>query len=449
MGLFTNISRRLRAIKSESAQTDNNATNTEKGTRSQTSPSDAAYQQIAAIDYSRAQTVRDIRAMDRSDARVKKIHTRMAHTTVKGGLGLRKTTNKRIIREWNKFRVRLQLNNPQKLTSDARGLVMEGNLPLQWVVDSEPKVIKGVRMPSESIRPETNISGQFNDRQVAYSQLDTSTSEIIATFAEWQLSLARLTPDNFDDMGSMGRPYLDAGRETWRQLRMTERDQVLRRHMRAPMRMAHVLEGADENDINAYKKRNQAEQGQVTSNFYLNKKGSVTAIQGDANLDQIADVVHLLDTFFTGAPGPRGLFGYADGLNRDVLEDLKRDYYEEIDSMQETLASAYQQGFMLHLLLVGINPDIDDIKVEFVERRTETANQATDRALKIQAIGGSRQTVWETAMLDPEEELKRREAEARSNDPYPDPDNIGSNQSVKTTPGNQRKGESATSITNN
>ena len=37
-------------------------------------------------------------------------------------------------------------------------------------------------------------------------------------------------------------------------------------------------------------------------NYYSNKKGSVQAVQGDANLDQIADVVHLLDTFFSGAP---------------------------------------------------------------------------------------------------------------------------------------------------
>lgn len=446
MGLLTTISRRLRGIKSESAQTGQKTHNTETGTRSQISPSDAIYQQLVAVDYSRLQTVRDIRTMDKADPRVKKIHTRMSHTTVKGGLGLRKTTNKRIIREWNRFNVRLQLNNPQKLTSDARGLIMEGNLPLQWVADSDHQIVKGVRMPSETIRPETDINGQFSNQQAAYSQLDSSTGKVLASFAEWQLTLARLTPDNFDDMGSMGRPYLDAGRETWRQLRMTERDQVLRRHMRAPMRMSHVLEGADEGDINAYKKRNQAEQGEVTANYYSNKKGTVTAVQGDSNLDQIADVVHLLDTFFTGAPGPRGLFGYADGLQRDVLEDLKRDYYEEIDAMQETLASAYQQGFLLHLLLAGINPDIDDIKVEFVERRTETANQATDRALKVQAAGASRRTVWETALLDPEEELKRREHEASSNDPYPEPDNIGPKVSV--TPGNQRKGDSATSITN-
>ncbi|MGR4655279.1 hypothetical protein K8R15_24385 [Escherichia coli] len=32
--------------------------------------------------------------------------------------------------------------------------------------------------------------------------------------------------------------------------------------------------------------------------FFLNKKGSVTSVSGDANLDQIADVSYLLDTFF-------------------------------------------------------------------------------------------------------------------------------------------------------
>lgn len=445
MGLLARISQVFRPGDSDSASIAVQNT-TQGGTTSQTPPSEARYQDLIALDYSRIATVKDLRIMDRTDPRVKKIHQRMASTTVKGGLGLRKTTNRRIIREWERYKRRLQLDNPQKLLSDARGMVMEGNLALQWVFNAQQQIVKGVRMPSETLRPETDDLGQFKDPQKAWSQLDSATGEALAAFAQWQLSLGRLTPDNFDDLGSMGRPYLDAGREVWQQLKMTERDQVLRRHMRAPMRMSHVLEGADDNDIEDYKKRNQAQQGQITSNFYSNKKGTVTAIQGDSNLSQIEDIVHLLDTFFTSGPGPRGLFGYADGLNRDVLEDLKRDYYEEIDAMQDIQASVYQQGFILQLLLAGINPDADDINIQFVERRTETANQAADRALKVQAVGGSRRTVWETAGLDPEEELSRRDFEAKSKDPYPEQDAIGPKVSV--TPGNQRKGESGTAIAN-
>ncbi|HBL5441012.1 TPA: hypothetical protein LR361_005010, partial [Escherichia coli] len=60
---------------------------------------------------------------------------------------------------------------------------------------------------------------------------------------------------------------------------------------RAPLRMSHVLEGASQEDLNLY--RAEVERDQAYGNwrdFFLNKKGSVTSVSGDANLDQIADV---------------------------------------------------------------------------------------------------------------------------------------------------------------
>jgi hypothetical protein len=58
--------------------------------------------------------------------------------------------------------------------------------------------------------------------------------------------MCRLDLDNLDEFGSMGRPFLEACGKTWRELVMTEEDLVIRRRMRAPLRLAHVLEGADD-----------------------------------------------------------------------------------------------------------------------------------------------------------------------------------------------------------
>lgn len=403
------------------------------------------------VDPELRSAVLDIRHMDRVDGRVKKIHTRMARSAVKGGLIIdTASTNKRFIRLWNQFKTRLQLTAHAKLESDARGLVMEGNLPMQWVIDDNTgRVVQGVRLPSETIIPNVGLDGRFTDLQKAYSQFDLLQNRAIAHFPAWKMSMVRLTPDNYDDMGSLGRPYLDASRGPWKKLVMTDEDLVIRRRTRAPLRLAHVLEGADEGELEDYKQKHLDEQGMITSDLFMNKKGSVTAVQGDANLDQIADVSYLLDTFFAGSPAPKGLFGYADELNRDILEDLKRDYYDELDAMQDIQAAAYAEGFRLDLLLQGINPDSCEYVIKFAERRTETANQAADRALKYQAMGASRETTFRTAGMDPAKEKQQLTAEAKDLNPYPDPDKLtGPRKGVKITPGNARKGESATAVTN-
>jgi hypothetical protein len=406
---------------------------------------------IMWVDPDLRQAILDIREMDRLDGRVKRIHSRVARDAVKGGLILQQATeNKALSKVWEDFGRRLQLNRVEKLKSDARGLVMEGNLCSQWVLDKDLNVIAGVRMPSETIIPDVDASGRFKDVRKAYVQMDVATGTEQAIFPLWQLFVARFDPDNFDDMGSLGRPFLDAARTTWRKLIMTEEDLVIRRRVRAPLRLNHVLEGASNDDLEEYRLRVEKDQGEITTDYYQNKKGGVNPIQGDANLNQVADVVHLLDTFFAGSPLPKGMMGYTDGMARDILEDLKRDYYEEVDVLQDTMSFGYEQGFRLQLLLKGINPDDEDFCIAFSERRTETENQAADRGLKLTALGMPQGMVWEELGYDPAYVRQRQEWERKNVDPYPDPESIApaGTSKVSITPGNARKGESGTAIKN-
>lgn len=406
---------------------------------------------IMWVDPTFRQAVLDVREMDREDGRVKKIHSRVARDVVKGGLILQQATeNKTIAKLWEDFGRRLQLDRPEKLKSDARGLIMEGNHCAQRVLDPERNLVALVRMPSETILPNVDESGRFKSATEAYMQFEIITGREIAKFPLWQLFVSRFDPDNFDDMGSLGRPFLDASRGCWRKLRMTDEDLVIRRRVRAPLRLAHTLEGATPDQLNDYRANVERDQTEITTDYYLNKKGGVTPVQGDANLDQIKDIVYLLDTFFAGSPLPKGLMGYTEGMARDILEDLKRDYYDEIDGMQDTLAYGYEQAFRLQCLLKGINPDDEDFCIEFAERRTETPNQAADRGLKLQALGFPQGMVWEELGYDPSYVRQRIEYERANFDPYPDPDAIApaGTGKVKVTPGNGRKGESGTSISN-
>lgn len=438
------------------------ARTTEAGQRAHPDQEFLQFQRRMFVDPRLLQTIRDIRRMDALDGRVKKIHGRSARAAAKGGLRLVATGQPRLEREWREFSSRLQLSNPQKLQSDLRGLLMEGNLAIQWVLDQERRIVAAPRMPAETLSPQTNRAGVFEDAAKAYQQIDLQSGQQVATFALWQLTVGRLDPLNYDDWGSPGRPYLDASRACWRKLDMTEEDTVIRRHMRAPLRMAHVLEGASNDELAEYKNQVETDQGSGNyRDYYLNKKGAVTPVQGDANLEHMADIVHLLDTFLSGSPMSKALLGYSGDLSRDILEDLKKDWYDELAAIQTVAASVYRQGFVLHLLLRGINPLSYDFDVAFNERLTDTPNQRADLALKVQALGASRETVFETAGLNAAAEHTALERERTELDPYPedvhdddDPEGVPTPASTRSrgaprvavTPGNARKGESATTI---
>lgn len=392
--------------------------------------------------------IRDVELMDKKDGRVKKIHGRTSRAMTKSGLKLKNSDNNpRLAKVFKQFVTRLGLKNREKLASDARGLIKEGNLPLQWVLNGR-SIESAIRMPVTTLKPNVGGNGQYLDVNRAWEQWDTLSGEKVAEFPLWQLTVGRLTPDNIDDMGSLGRPYLDASREVWKKLVMTEEDLVIRRRERAPLRTAHVLEGANEAELLKYEEKILNNQQDITTNYFANKKGAVTAVQGDANLDQIADVNYLLDTFFAGSPAPKGLFGYTGDLNRDILEDLKRDFFDELDALQDVLSWVYEQGFRLQLLLQGINPADYDFEIVFAERLTETPNMKADRAVKVMSVGASKTTVWETAGLDPEQERERLKSQEEQFEPYPQPTNIGIKPRIKVTEGNAKKGESATSVTN-
>ncbi len=433
----------------------------EKGDRLASDEALARTYRTMFIDYERRELVRLMREMDQKDGRVKSVHSRVARDTIRGGLVLQvseKASSETLKREWSQFAARLQLGKAEKLKSDARGLIMEGNLPLQLVLDdgstgdAKRQVMAALRMPSDTIVPLVDAGGRFTSAAKAYDQRDVMTGQVLASFSAWQLMLCRLDPLNFDDLGSMGRPWLDSSAAVWRKLVMTEEDLVIRRRMRAPLRMVHVMEGADDVALQQYRKTVEGEKGEISTDFYMNRKGGVTAIQGDETLGDIGDVSHLLDTFFAGSPAPRGLFGYTNGMARDIMEDLKRAYYDEVDGLQDTVASAYVMAFRVHLLFRGIDPGPDEFLVKFAERRTETPNQVADLVLKLMAANIPQEELDRVLGYDPDTLATMRKQAAKNLDPYPQPGAAGRTPvappRVSVTPGNAPKGESATAISN-
>lgn len=228
---------------------------------------------------------------------------------------------------------------------------------------------------------------------------------------------------------------------------MTEEDLVIRRRMRAPLRLSHILEGADEAALAQYREQTEGSKGEITTDFYSNRKGGVQAIQGDATLGDIGDVAHLLTTLFAGTPVPKALLGYTDGSARDVLEDMKRHYYDSVDGYQDAIGGVYAFAFRIHLLLKGVDPEPDEFYLRFATRRTESANQLADLALKWMALGLPDEHIYSEIGLDPNKIRAMKLKQANSNDPYPNHLKVGEDgNNVSITPSNAKKGESATNV---
>jgi hypothetical protein len=107
------------------------------------------------------------------------------------------------------------------------------------------------------------------------------------------------------------------------------------------------------------------------------------------------------------------------------------------------------------LLLKGIDPDPDEFYVRFKTRRTESANQVADLALKWMALGLPDEWIQSEMGLDPQKIRAMKLKQAQSTDPYPNPLRIGADgqpqgggntSNVSVTPGNARKGESGTQV---
>lgn len=410
---------------------------------------------VMFVDHERRVMVQTIRDMDRRDGRVKTIHTRTAGDVIRGGLVMQ-TSSELVAKEWTRFMARLQLDNSDKLKSDTRAMLMEGNLALQLVLNDALEVGAAIRMPSETMVPMVGLDGRFKNAGAAFEQRDVMTGKVLASFAAWQMPLGRLDPDSWDDLGSMGRPLLDASAGIWRKLVMTEEDLVIRRRMRAPLRLSHILEGADDTALEKYRQETEGSKGSITTDFYSSRKGGVQAIQGDATLGDIGDLSHLLATFFAGTPLPMALLGYSDGTARDVLEDMKRHYYDSVDGYQDAQAGVYAFAFRIHLLIKGIDPEPDEFYLRFSERRTESANQVADLALKWMALGLPDEHIQSQMGLDPQKIRAMKIKQANSNDPYPNAlkpgadaggvPEAGTVNKISVTPNNAPKGESATNV---
>lgn len=64
----------------------------------------------------------------------------------------------------------------------------------QLVLNDRQDVVAAIRIPSDTIQPITDMGGRFKNPAAAWEQRDVMTGATLATWAAWQMTVARAGP---------------------------------------------------------------------------------------------------------------------------------------------------------------------------------------------------------------------------------------------------------------
>jgi hypothetical protein len=240
-------------------------------------------------------------------------------------------------------------------------------------------VVDVTRKPTLEMTRNSNGFDRFDDPTRAFWWADTlwagqEPPRDAVWFAAWQIVHARWA---HDEGSRYGRPLFAAARTPWKRVKEGEFDVAVRRKTRAGMKYLHTLESADEGAVEKYKRENRDALNDpfaAVSDFFTNDKASIQAIQGDARLGEIEDVVHHIRTWWVASPVPMSLLGYGQDLNRDVLQEQKEQYDEALESVSGWVQDQFVVPLLeMQWLLQGIWPKGLTYQVTWAVKQALTA----------------------------------------------------------------------------
>jgi hypothetical protein len=288
---------------------------------------------------------------------------------------------------------RLGLN--QRLDDWMRLTLRDGDSFLELSVDGEMQIADVTRKPTLEVRRNSDAKDRFPNPAKAFWQGDTwwmgAEPPADATwFAEWQMIHARW---RHDEGSRYGRPLFASARRPFTRITEGETDVAVRRKTRAGLKYVHEFpEGTDPSVIEAYKVLNRDSLDNPTAaiaDFFGSVK--VNVVQGDAQLNQIDDVLHHIRTWWIASPVPMSLLGYGQDLNRDVLDKQEEQYLRALEGLTEWPESEIVRPLLeRQWLLAGIWPAGLSYEIKWKAKQPLTAKglqQAADAGIKLKALG--------------------------------------------------------------
>ncbi len=391
MSLFDTIANLFRRTAAPTTTTDEREASLAGAAKAQATPTSMATKFSA--ERSRIEIVNACREMYSSDPRIKGVIKTLSRDAVSGGFEIHVDNHARAQESALALVARLRLVS--RLDDWLRLTLRDGDSLLELGVDAARQIQLITRKPTLQMHRESDESDRFKDPSRAFWYAEQSwgtepPSDAI-WFAEWQIVHARW---DHDEGSRYGTPLFAPANGPWKRVKEGEIDIAVRRKTRAGMKYLHVIEDGDEGDLEAHKENNADALDNpfaAVADFFSNKAGSIQAIQGDANLGQIEDVLHHIRTVFTASPVPMSLVGYGQDLNRDVLQEQKDEYEETLSTVQTWVTDDLLKPiFERQWLLDGILPEGLKYSITWKAKSRltpESLSALVDAALKLKALG--------------------------------------------------------------
>jgi len=360
--------------------------------RQSVSPYDLARKMKSDTD--RRQVILTCREMYKSDPRARRVVSTLARDAIRGGFTV-KVDDERAGEAASALIRRLKLSS--RLVDWIRLTLRDGDTFLELGVNGRGEIAQVTRKPTLAMRRASNLVDDFDDPRRAFWISDASWTMVeppadAVWFAQWQIVHARW---DHDEDSRYGVPLFSSATGPYKRVKEGEVDIAIRRKTRAGMKYVHKFPpGTDGSVVDAYMVRNKDALDNpfaAVADFFGTVE--ISAVQGDARLQEIADVMHHLRTWWTASPTPMSLVGYGQDLNRDVLREQKDQYDEELDPItqwveDDLLAPLLERQW----LLLGMWPDSLNYEIEWTQKgklQAADIRDVSDAALRLRALGFS------------------------------------------------------------
>lgn len=363
------------------------------------------------------------RRMYEEDARAAGVLRKVSRDVLKGGVRVAVPDNDAMEESGNALIERLALG--ERLADWFRLTIRDGDSFLEVGIDDEGLIREVSRKPTLEMHRESNAFDLFDDPTRAFWWHTQSWAmqppADAVWFSDWQIVHARWA---HDEGNRYGTPMFAPATGPWKRITEGELDIAIRRKVRAGRRYLHIVEGASEGEIEAYRQRNSAilkDKFAAVADFFSNKRGAIQTIEGDTNIGDIRDVRHHIATWWLASPVPMALMGYAEDLNRDVLEEQTEEYHSALESLCGWVGKHLLNPLLeRQWLLDGYPPDAYPHTLQWGTKKTISAKLLAQMATALNALRAGKllsleTTLWVLAQFlpgfDPAAEIDRLEEE--------------------------------------